>query len=111
MRKQINILLDGGIIPFSTTSHAAPVLLVKKSDDSYLLIADIRKLNNKTIPNNFPFLNLNEMIDILLGVTFFITMDLISDFHLMLMSSEHANLTGITTEFGLFEYKKLAFGL
>ncbi|GIY15098.1 retrovirus-related Pol polyprotein from transposon 17.6 [Caerostris extrusa] len=65
MKKQINILLDAGIIQPSTSSYAAPVLLAKKSDGSFRLVADLRKLNSKTIPDNFPLPNLNEMIDML----------------------------------------------
>ncbi|GIY74715.1 retrovirus-related Pol polyprotein from transposon 17.6 [Caerostris darwini] len=111
MKKQINILLDAGIIQPSTSSYAAPVLLVKKSDGSFRLVADLRKLNSKTIPDNFPLPNLNEMIDMLSGSKFFSTLDLTSGFHQMQMNPSHAHLTGITTEFGLFQYKRLPFGL
>ncbi|GIY01559.1 hypothetical protein CDAR_456991 [Caerostris darwini] len=111
MKKQINILLDAGIIQPSTSSYAAPVLLVKKSDGSFRLVADLRKLNSKTIPDNFPLPNLNEMIDMLSGSKFFSTSDLTSGFHQMQMNPSHAHLTGITTEFGLFQYKRLPFGL
>ncbi|GBL73926.1 Retrovirus-related Pol polyprotein from transposon 17.6 [Araneus ventricosus] len=45
MKRQINTLLDAGIIQPSKSAYAAPVLLVKKSDDSYRLVADLRKLN------------------------------------------------------------------
>ncbi|GIY44259.1 retrovirus-related Pol polyprotein from transposon 17.6 [Caerostris darwini] len=111
IKKQINILLDAGIIQPSTSSYAAPVLLVKKSDGSFRLVADLRKLNSKTIPDNFPLPNLSEMIDMLSGSKFFSTLDLTSGFHQMQMNPSHAHLTGIITEFGLFQYKRLPFGL
>lgn len=111
MRKQINTLLEAGIIQPSKSSFAAPVLLVKKGDDSYRLVADLRKLNSKTVPDNFPLPNLNEMIDTLAGAKYFTTMDLTSGFHQMLLHPNSTHLTGITTEFGLFEYKRLPFGL
>ncbi|GBL81688.1 Retrovirus-related Pol polyprotein from transposon 17.6 [Araneus ventricosus] len=111
MKRQINTLLDAGIIQPSKSAYAAPVLLVKKSDDSYRLVADLRKLNSKTIPDNFPLPNLNEMIDMLTGAKYFTTMDLTSGFHQMLLHPNSTHLTGITTEFGLFEYKRLPFGL
>ncbi|GBL72143.1 Retrovirus-related Pol polyprotein from transposon 297, partial [Araneus ventricosus] len=105
MKRQINTLLDAGIIQPSKSAYAAPVLLVKKSDDSYRLVADLRKLNSKTIPDNFPLPNLNEMMDMLTGAKYFTTMDLTSGFHQMLLHPNSTHLTGITTEFGLFEYK------
>ncbi|GBN46086.1 Retrovirus-related Pol polyprotein from transposon 17.6 [Araneus ventricosus] len=110
MKRQINTLLDAGIIQPSISAYAAPVLLVKKSDDSYRLVADLRKLHSKTIPDKFPLPNLNEMIDMLTGAKYFTTMDLTSGFHQMLLHPNSTHLTG-TTEFGLFEYKRLPFGL
>lgn len=111
MRNQINTLLEAGIIQPSKSAFAAPVLLVKKSDNSYRLVADLRKLNSKTVPDNFPLPNLSEMIDNLAGAKYFTTMDLTSGFHQMLLHPNSTHLTGITTEFGLFEYKRLPFGL
>ncbi|GBN06963.1 Retrovirus-related Pol polyprotein from transposon 412 [Araneus ventricosus] len=71
MKNQINILLDAGIIQPSTSPYCAPVLLVKKSDGSFRLVADLRKLNSKTIPDNFPLPKIDEMIDQLSGAKFF----------------------------------------
>ncbi|GBN87376.1 Retrovirus-related Pol polyprotein from transposon 17.6 [Araneus ventricosus] len=111
MRSQINVLLEAGIIQPSTSSFSAPVILVKKSDGSYRLEADLRKLNAKTVPDNYPLPNLTEIIDNLSGSKFFSTLDLTSGFHQMVMHSDHTKYTAIATEFGLFEYKRLPFGL
>ncbi|GBM14503.1 Transposon Ty3-I Gag-Pol polyprotein [Araneus ventricosus] len=111
MRSQINVLLEAGIIQPSTSSFSAPVILVKKSDGSYRLVADLRKLNAKTVPDNYPLPNYAEMIDNLSGAKFFSTLDLTSGFHQMFMHPDHTKYTAIATEFGLFEYKRLPFGL
>ncbi|GBN48694.1 Retrovirus-related Pol polyprotein from transposon 17.6 [Araneus ventricosus] len=111
IRSQINVLLEAGIIQPSTSSFSAPVILVKKSDGSYRLVADLRKLNAKTVPDNYPLPNLTEMIDNLSGAKFFSTLDLTSGFHQMVMHPDHTKYTAIATEFGLFEYKRLPFGL
>ncbi|GBN76866.1 Retrovirus-related Pol polyprotein from transposon opus [Araneus ventricosus] len=111
MRSQINVLLEAGIIQPSTSSFSAPVILVKKSDGSYRLVADLRKLNAKTVPDNYPLPNVTEMIDNLSGAKFFSTLDLTSGFHQMVMHPDHKKYTAIATEFGLFEYKRLPFGL
>ncbi|GBO36301.1 Retrovirus-related Pol polyprotein from transposon 17.6 [Araneus ventricosus] len=111
MRSQINVLLEAWIIQASTSSFSAPVILVKKSDGSYRLVADLRKLNAKTVPDNYPLPNLTEMIDNLSGAKLFSTLDLTSGFHQMVMKPDHTKYTAIATEFGLFEYKRLLFGL
>ncbi|GBN96169.1 Retrovirus-related Pol polyprotein from transposon 297 [Araneus ventricosus] len=111
MKRQIIVLLDAGIIQPIKSAYAAPVLLVQKSDGSYRLVSDLRKLNSKTIPDNFPLPNLSEMIDMLSGAKYFTLMDLTSGFHQMSMHSDHSHLTAIITEFRLFEYKRFPFGL
>ncbi|GBN86553.1 Retrovirus-related Pol polyprotein from transposon 297 [Araneus ventricosus] len=111
MRRQINTLLEADIIQHSKSAYAAPVLLVKKSDDSYRLVANFCKLISKTIPDKFLLPNLNEMIDMLSGEKYLTTMDLTSGSHQISLHPNSSHLTGITTEFGLFEYKKLPFGL
>ncbi|GBN37458.1 hypothetical protein AVEN_88085-1 [Araneus ventricosus] len=55
-------------------------MLAKKSDGSFRLVAELRKLNSKTIPDNFPMPNLNDMMDMLSGAKFLTTMDLTSVF-------------------------------
>ncbi|GBN55760.1 Retrovirus-related Pol polyprotein from transposon 17.6 [Araneus ventricosus] len=111
MKKQINTLLDAGIIQPSSSAYSAPVMLVKKADGSHRLVADLRKLNEKTIPDNFPLPNLTEMVDMLSGAKYFSSMDLTSGFHQLKMHPSSAHLTGISTEFGLFEYTRMPFGL
>ncbi|KMQ89703.1 hypothetical protein RF55_10637 [Lasius niger] len=81
MKTQIQTLLRAGILVPSTTPYAAPVLLVKKADGSYRLVADLRKLNAKTIPDNYPLPDMQEMINLLAGAKFFTTLDLTSGFH------------------------------
>lgn len=111
MNKQINELLDAGIIEPSTSAYAAPVLLVKKSDGSFRLCADLRKINLKTLPDNFPIPNMSEMIDLLSGAKYFSSLDLTSGFHQMSMHPSHAHLTAIATEAGHFQFKRMPFGL
>ncbi|GBN70437.1 Retrovirus-related Pol polyprotein from transposon 17.6 [Araneus ventricosus] len=111
MRSKINVLLEAGIIQPSTSSFSAPVILVKKSDGSYRLVADLRKLNAKSVPDKYPLPNPIEMIDNLSGAKFFSTLDLTSGFHQMVMHPDHTKYTAIATEFELFEYKRLPFGL
>ncbi|GBM68184.1 Retrovirus-related Pol polyprotein from transposon opus [Araneus ventricosus] len=111
MKKQINVLLEASIIRASKSPFCAPVLLVEKADKSYRLVADLRKLNKKTIYDNFPLPNLTEMIDNLSGAKHFSTLDLTSGIHQMVMHPDHTKYTAIATEFGSYEYKRLPFGL
>ncbi|GBM16563.1 Retrovirus-related Pol polyprotein from transposon 297 [Araneus ventricosus] len=86
-------------------------MLVRKRDGSYRLVADLRKLNEKTVPDNFPIPNLTEMVETLRVAKYFTSMDLTSGFHQIKMDQTHAHLTGIPTEFGLFEFMRMPFVL
>lgn len=112
MKRQIDQLLEAGIIEPSTTPYAAPVLLVKKQDGSYRLVSDLRKLNEKTLPDNFPLPNMNEMLDMLGGANYFSTLDLTSGFYQMKLDDEDIHKTGIVVQnMGSFQYLRLPFGL
>lgn len=112
MKRQIDQLLEADIIEPSTTPYAAPVLLVKKQDGSYRLVSDLRRLNEKTLPDNFPLPNMNEMLDMLGGANYFSTLDLTSGFYQMKLDENDIHKTGIVVQnMGSFQYKRLPFGL
>lgn len=83
MDKQISELLEANIIEESDSPYSAPVLFVRKSDGSYRLVTDFRKLNEKTIEDNFPLPNMTELIDNLSGAEYFTSLDLTSGYFQM----------------------------
>lgn len=109
--KQINELLESDIIQESDSPYAAPVLFVKKSDGTYRLVCDFRKLNEKTIDDSFPIPNITEMIDSLSGAKFFSTLDLTSGFYQMKLHPDDTAKTGFSTSSNHFEWKRVPFGL
>ena len=53
-KRQISEYLDNGQIVPSTSPFGAPILLVKKKDNSMRMCIDYRGLNDITIKNAFP---------------------------------------------------------
>lgn len=109
--KQINELLESDIIQESDSPYAAPVLFVKKSDGTFRLVCDFRKLNDKTIEDSFPIPNINDMINDLSGAKYFSTLDLTSGFYQMKLHPDDTFKTGFSTSKNHYEWKRVPFGL
>ena len=67
LNEQLKELLDKGFIRPSTSPWGAPVLFVKKKDDSLRLYIDYRQLNKVTIKNKYPLPRINDLFDQLQG--------------------------------------------
>jgi len=81
MESIVEELLEHDLIRESNSCYASPALLVgKKTGDSRMCI-DYRKLNSKTIKDNYSLPRIDEMIDRLSGAKFFHILDLKSGYH------------------------------
>jgi len=63
LKKQIKNLLEKKFIRPSASPWGAPVLLVKKRDDSSRLCVDYRQLNKLTIKNKYPLPRIDDLLD------------------------------------------------
>lgn len=111
LNRQVNELLEVGIVKESNSPYSAPVLLVKKKDGSFRLCTDFRKLNLKSIPDSFPIPNITELVDNLGNATLFSTMDLCSGFFQMKIDPKDTHKAAFVTEQGLYEWTRMPFGM
>ncbi len=111
VREHITKLLKKGVVQESVSAYASPVVLVRKTDGSLRLCVDYRKLNAKTRRDAFPLPRIDESFDALGGAKFFSTVDLASGYHQIAVSDKDRAKTAFTTPFGLFEYRRMPFGV
>ena len=88
LKKQIEDLLEKKFIRPSASSWGAPVLLVKKKDESSRLCVDYQQLNKLTIKNKYPLPKNDELLDQLRGAAVFSKIDLRSGYHQILVKPE-----------------------
>ena len=68
LKVQLQELLDKGFIRPSNSPWGAPVLFVKKKDETLRLYIDYRQLNRVTIKNKYPLPRIDDLFDQLKGL-------------------------------------------
>jgi hypothetical protein len=63
LKEQLQELLDKGFIRLSVSPWGAPVLFVKKKDESIRLCIDYKEINRVTVWNNYPLPIIDELFD------------------------------------------------
>ena len=100
--KQVNELLEKGLIRPSTSPYCSPVLLVQKKDDTFRMCIDYRSLSKITVKNRFPIPRIDDILDKLQGASVFSQIELKSGYHQIRIAPE---------DVGLYEFLVMPFGL
>lgn len=114
--KQVQELLDAGIIRHSMSPWNSPLLLVSKKPGAdgkkkWRMVVDYRKVNDVTIKQVFPLPRIDEILDQLGHSRYFTTLDLASGYHQVQMDKDDAEKTAFSTGTGHYEFTRMPFGL
>ncbi|MCO5570753.1 hypothetical protein L7F22_024481 [Adiantum nelumboides] len=109
--RQVNELVEKGMVMPSSSPFCSPVLLVQKKDNTYRMCVDYRALNRITIKNRFLVRRVEDLFDKLQGSTYFSRIDLKSGYHQIRIVDEDIVKIAFCTTFGLYEYLVMPFGL
>ena len=108
---EIQKLLDNNIICPSKSPWSSPFVVVRKADSSLRLCIDFRAVNSKTVVDSYPLPRIDQSLDALKSNCWFSTLDLVSGYYQVAMHPRDAPKTAFATSKGLFEFKRMPFGL
>ena len=115
IQKQVQDILDKGIIRERQSSFSAPAILVpRKGLDSkrkYRFYLDVRALNAVTKFDPYPLPTFKETASTLHGSKYFTVLDCYSGVSQVSIKEEHKERTGFTVPSGHYEFNCLPFGL
>ena len=97
--------------PNAKTEWGSPLHLVPKPNNGIRPCSDFRQLNSKTVPDSYPISSLKSFTKNLRGSKVFSKIDLFSAFHNVVIDTSDVPKTTTLTPWGVFVYKRLAFGL
>jgi len=110
LQRQVDELLQAGLIIPSNSSYASPAFLVNKADGTKRLVIDYRQLNKQVPHQNFPITHMQTIFDCLEGAKFFNIMDMQQGFLNILLGKTDRHKLAFITPCGLYEWTRFPFG-
>ncbi|GKA57435.1 putative reverse transcriptase domain-containing protein [Tanacetum coccineum] len=108
---QLQELADRGFIRPSTSPWGAPILFVKKKDESFRMCIDYRELNKLIVKNRYPLPRIDDLFDQLQGSSVYTKIDLRSGYHQLRVKDEDIPKTAFRMRYRHYEFQVMPFGL
>ncbi|XP_077335224.1 uncharacterized protein LOC143981303 [Lithobates pipiens] len=111
MKREVEEMLQLGVIQKSHSAWASPVVLVPKKDQTTRFCVDYRKLNAITTADAYPMPRIDELLDRLAAAHYITIMDLSRGYWQIPLAPEAREKSAFITPFGLFEFTVMPFGM
>ena len=100
-----------GFIRLTSSSHAAPVLFIKKKDSSLRLCVNYRGLNKISKKDQYPLPLISNLLDSPSQAKVYTKIDLRHAYHLVCIAEGDEWKTAFRTRYGSYEWQVMPFGL
>ena len=110
MDVQLDTWFEQGVIEPSISPWSAPIVIAYRNGKPRFCI-DYRKLNAVTTPDEFPIPRQSEILSSLSGAQVLSSLDALSGFTQLELDPDDVEKTAFRTHRGLFQFKRMPFGL
>ena len=104
-------MLAEGVIRPSSSPWASPIILVPNASGETRFCVDYRRLNARTVRDQYPLPLIEDIFDQVAGSAVYSTLDLRAGYHQIKMAEADIPKTAFRCHLGLFEYLRMPFGL
>nr|GAT42636.1 TY3B-TY3B protein [Mycena chlorophos] len=108
--KQMDLWFARDVIEPSSSPWAAPCVVVFRNGKARLAV-DYRRLNAETIADKFPIPRQYEIVQALSGAQVLSSFDALAGFNQVAMDQESRKKTAFRSHRGLWQFKRMPFGL
>ena len=111
LHKEIDTMVNLGIIRPSASPYASPVVTVRKKDGTYRVCIDYRKLNKLTVFDPEPMTSAIDVLEKMSVDCYFTTIDLTKRYWQIGAAEEDIYKTAFVIDNGTYEFVKMPFGM
>ena len=111
LNKEIDSMLDSGLIEPSEAYYASPLVLVKKPDGSIRVCVNYKSLNSISLVDPQPFLSTDDILDRLGGSKYYSKFDLCKGYYQLPLEEKSRDYSTFVCKRGLFRFKVMPMGL
>jgi hypothetical protein len=104
-------MMDMRVIRRSKSAYAAPVVIVKKPDQTNRICIDFRKLNKVTVVDPEPMVSIPDVLEKMAGDFYFSTIDLSKGYWQIPVAEKDIHKTSFVTPDRQYEFLKMPFGM
>ena len=110
-RRHIQELQQKGIIRESSSQFASPIVLVRKKNGDIRLCIDYRKLNGRTIRDQYSIPRIEDTLHAMNGAQWFSCLDLKAGYYQIEMAENDKHKTAFWCPLGFYEFNRMPQGI